>query len=98
MIRFVPVVLAGLVLGSCGTFSDDINPTDKVRDEAAAIAAGQKECGQGAKEGWAYTWHAKLDGDDWDVWSGPEYDGHHTMELKVSKSTGVATDCLRYAG
>ncbi|MGA9794805.1 MAG: hypothetical protein WBQ17_04630 [Rhizomicrobium sp.] len=98
MIRLVPVALVAILLGSCSTFSDDIKPSDKVRDERTAIEIGQKECSQGAKKGWAYTWHAKLDGDDWNVWSGPEYDGHHVMELKVKKSTGEASDCLRYAG
>jgi hypothetical protein len=104
MIRLIPLVLAGILLSGCsGGFmgiggGSDFEPGDKVRDAKAAILIGERECSQGAQDGGAYTWRAKLDGDDWDVWSGPEYDGHHVMELKVAKSTGEPTPCLRYAG
>ena len=104
MSRLTVLLLAGAALAGCsGGFAgiggqEEILAGDKVKTETAAIAIGQKQCGQGAKEGWAYNWHAKRDGNDWKVWSGPEYDGHHVMELKINKTTGEATECLRYAG
>jgi hypothetical protein len=104
MNRLALMMLAGIAVSGCsgggfaGIGGNELEPGDKVRDEKAAIEIAQHECSQGAKEGWAYTWHAKLDGNNWKVWSGPEYDGHHVMELKVAKSTGEATECLRYAG
>ncbi len=103
MSRAIWMMLASIVVSGCsggiaGIGGSDIEPGDKVRDEKAAIEIGQHECSQGAQPGWAYTWHAKRDGDDWNVWSGPEYDGHHVMELKINKTTGEATECLRYAG
>lgn len=103
MIRLMPLVLAGIALGGCsggfaGIGGSELDPNDKIRDEKAAIEIGQRVCSEGAKSGWIYNWHAKLDGNNWKVWSGPEYDGHHVMELKVNKSTGNATECLRYAG
>jgi hypothetical protein len=96
MSRLIFVAFAGIALSSCG--GSDLLPTDTVQNQAAAIAIGQRVCSQGAQQGWAYTWHAKLVGNNWRVWSGPEYDGHHVMELKVAKSTGLATECFRYAG
>ena len=103
MIRLTPLVLAGIVLGGCsggfaGIGGSDIEPGDKVQNEQAAVEIGQRVCSAGTKTGFAYAFHAKRDGDDWNVWAGPEYDGHHVMELKVNKTTGEATECLRYAG
>jgi hypothetical protein len=97
-------MLASILLGSCsgggfaGIGGSELDPNDKIRDEKMAIEIGRRICSEGTKDGFAYNFHAKLDGDNWDVWSGPEYDGHHVMELKVNKSTGEATECLRYAG
>lgn len=103
MNRFALVMLAGIVVSGCsggfaGIGGSDLEPGDKIRDERAAVDIGRRVCSQGAQDGGAYAWHAKLDGDNWNVWSGPEYDGHHVMELKVAKSTGEPTECLRYAG
>jgi hypothetical protein len=98
------LMLAGIALASCsgggfaGIGGSDIEPGDTVRDDKAAIAIGVRVCSQGAQDSGAYAWHAKRDGDNWNVWSGPQYDGHHVMELKVNKATGEATECLRYAG
>jgi hypothetical protein len=97
MKRLLLVLLAGGMMSGCAG-NDDIVPGDAVRDEAAAIAIGQATCGAGAKPGWAYNWHAKLSGHNWSAWSGPYYDGHHAMEVKINKATGRATDCQVYPG
>jgi hypothetical protein len=106
MNRLAGVMLAGIIVSGCsggigdmvGIGSSDLDPGDKIRDEQAAIEIGQRVCSQGAQDNGAYNWHAKREGNNWRVWSGPEYDGHHVMELKVAKSTGKATECFRYAG